>query len=158
MIKYFLWEQFFIDQVDRIRLQELKWLKYRKFLDAFCVFLWAFTPVAIAMTTFVTYTAAGFGNLTASKVFTSVALFQMMNGPLNAFPWVINGFVEAMVSVKRIGRYLDLEATDRSLSFDDVYDEIEPEVGGAAAAAVVDDQAASAAVICLKDASFSPSG
>ena len=83
----------------------------------------------------------------------------MMNGPLNAFPWVINGFVEAMVSVKRIGKYLDLEATDRSLSFDDVYDEIEPEVGGAAAAAAaVDDQAASAAVICLKDASFSPSG
>ena len=70
------------------RLIELKWLKYRKFLDAFCVFLWAFTPVAIAMTTFVTYTAAGYGNLTASKVFTCVALFQMMNGPLNAFPWV----------------------------------------------------------------------
>ena len=105
----------------------MKWLKYRKFLDAFCVFLWAFTPVAIAMTTFVTYTAAGYGNLTASKVFTSVALFQMMNGPLNSFPWVINGFVEAMVSIKRIGKYLDLEPTDRSISFDDVYDEVEPE-------------------------------
>jgi len=32
--------------------------------------------------------------LTAATVFTSVALFNMLIGPLNAFPWVLNGLVE----------------------------------------------------------------
>ena len=123
VIKYFVWERHFTNQVEEIRLTELQWLKYRKYLDAFCVFLWAFTPVAIAMSTFVTYTLAGLGNLSASKVFTSVALFQMMNGPLNAFPWVLNGMVEALVSMERIGQYLQMKATDRLES--DFYDEPE---------------------------------
>lgn len=43
------------------------------------------------------------GNLpSASVLFTSLALFNMLIGPLNAFPWVVNGLVEAWVSHKRI--------------------------------------------------------
>ena len=46
--------------------------------------------------------------LTAAKVFTAVALFAMLTGPLNAFPWVINGVVEATVSIRRVGEFLTL--------------------------------------------------
>ena len=70
---------------------------------------------------------------------------------------VINGFVEAMVSVKRIGRYLDLAPTDRKVSFDDVYDEIEGGDGGGASAGAASTYEESDAVICLKNVSFSPS-
>lgn len=32
-------------------------------------------------------------DLTAAKVFTALSLFNMLIGPLNAFPWVVNGLV-----------------------------------------------------------------
>ncbi len=43
------------------------------------------------------------------QVFTSIALFSILISPLNAFPWVINGLVEAWVSVKRVQVFLRLE-------------------------------------------------
>lgn len=46
------------------------------------------------------------------QVFTSVALFNMLISPLNAFPWVLNGLMEAWVSVKRIQAFLSLENLD----------------------------------------------
>ena len=45
-------------------------------------------------------------------MFTSVSLFAILIGPLNAFPWVINGMVEAWVSVKRVQEFLSLEELD----------------------------------------------
>ena len=38
-------------------------------------------------------------------VFTSLALFGVLIAPLNSFPWVINGCVEAAVSMRRLQRY-----------------------------------------------------
>lgn len=46
------------------------------------------------------------------QVFTSVALFNMLISPLNAFPWVLNGLMEAWVSVKRIQAFLSLDNLD----------------------------------------------
>ncbi|XP_029800371.1 multidrug resistance-associated protein 7 isoform X2 [Suricata suricatta] len=42
------------------------------------------------------------------KVFTALALVRMLILPLNNFPWVINGLLEAKVSLDRIQRFLDL--------------------------------------------------
>ena len=36
----------------------------------------------------------------------------MLVGPLNAFPWVLNGLIEAWVSMKRIEKFLSLEEMD----------------------------------------------
>lgn len=40
------------------------------------------------------------------QVFTTIALLNMLIAPLNAFPWVLNGLIEAWVSLKRIQRLL----------------------------------------------------
>ena len=101
VIKYFNWQQFFCDRVEDVRKEELKQLAGRKYLDALCVYLWATTPVLISVLTFVTYVLLG-NTLTAAKVFTSVALFAMLTGPLNAFPWVLNGLVESLVSIRYV--------------------------------------------------------
>ncbi|XP_011927419.1 PREDICTED: multidrug resistance-associated protein 7 isoform X6 [Cercocebus atys] len=42
------------------------------------------------------------------KVFTALALVRMLILPLNNFPWVINGLLEAKVSLDRIQLFLDL--------------------------------------------------
>lgn len=88
-----------------IRDKELKCLKGRKYLDALCVFFWATTPVIISVLTFATYVLMG-NTLSAAKVFTGIALLNMLIAPLNAFPWVLNGMMEAWVSIKRIQRLL----------------------------------------------------
>lgn len=107
VIKMFAWEQHFQSKIDKVRKMELKSLKGRKYLDALCVYFWATTPVLISVLTFVTYILLG-NELTAAKVFTSIALFNMLIGPLNAFPWVLNGLMEAWVSLKRIEEFLCL--------------------------------------------------
>lgn len=90
-----------------VRNQELKYLKGRKYLDALCVYFWATTPVVICILTFTTYSLLG-NQLTAATVFTAMALLNMLISPLNAFPWVLNGMMEAWVSVKRIQKLLQV--------------------------------------------------
>lgn len=51
------------------------------------------------------------------QIFTSLALFNILISPLNAFPWVINGLVEAWVSSKRVNAFLQL----RELDFNEYY-------------------------------------
>ena len=107
VVKYMGWEPYFATRVHSVRKEELKYLKGRKYLDAVCVYLWATTPVLISVLTFAAYVLLG-NQLSAAKVFTSVALFAMLTGPLNAFPWALNGLVESFVSVRRINEFLQL--------------------------------------------------
>lgn len=82
-------------------------LSKRKYLDAVCVYFWATTPILMCLLTFGVSVLMGI-QLNASIVFTSVALLNLLIGPLNAFPWVLNGLVEAWVSLKRAQKLMDV--------------------------------------------------
>jgi ATP-binding cassette subfamily C (CFTR/MRP) protein 10 len=75
----------------------------RKYLDALCVYFWAATSLLTSILTFAMFVLTGHA-LTAEVVFTSLALFGVLIAPLNSFPWVINGCVEAIVSMRRLQR------------------------------------------------------
>ncbi|CAH7216168.1 Abcc10 [Phodopus roborovskii] len=107
VIKFFGWEQALGDRVKAYRTQELGRLRVIKYLDAACVYLWAALPVVICIVIFITYVLMGH-QLTATKVFTALALVRLLILPLNNFPWVINGLLESKVSLDRIQRFLDL--------------------------------------------------
>ncbi|XP_023575461.1 multidrug resistance-associated protein 7 isoform X2 [Octodon degus] len=107
VIKFFGWEQAMATRVEGCRAQELGRLRVIKYLDAACVYLWAALPVVISIVIFITYVLMGH-QLTATKVFTALALVRMLIFPLNNFPWVINGLLEAKVSLDRIQHFLDL--------------------------------------------------
>ncbi|XP_070712711.1 ATP-binding cassette sub-family C member 10 [Pempheris klunzingeri] len=104
VIKFYNWEPHFSQKVVDCRKQELRHLKALKYLDAMCVYTWAALPVVISILTFITFVLLGH-QLTAAKVFTTLALVGMMIVPLNAFPWVLNGILEAKVSLERIQRF-----------------------------------------------------
>ena len=87
------------------RDSELAALARRKYLDALCVLLWAVTPVIVPFATFAVTIARG-QELSAASVFTTVALLNMLIFPMNAFPWVVNGMIEAKVSIERIVKVL----------------------------------------------------
>ncbi|XP_058124847.1 ATP-binding cassette sub-family C member 10 [Anopheles ziemanni] len=106
-IKLNAWEDVFITKIQRLRSGEIGFLSKRKYLDALCVYFWATTPVLMCLFTFGTSVLLG-KPLTAATTYTSVALLNMLIGPLNSFPWVLNGLAEAWVSLKRVQELLDL--------------------------------------------------
>lgn len=57
-----------------VRKKEMKYLAWRKYLDALCVYFWATTPVLISFFTFLTYVYLG-NKLTASVVRKFVAVY-----------------------------------------------------------------------------------
>ncbi|XP_054723958.1 ATP-binding cassette sub-family C member 10-like [Uloborus diversus] len=111
IIKVNTWEALFYNKVNATRHEEMKYLKKRKYLDALCVYFWATTPVIMSYLTFTLFSALGY-ELTAARVFTSIALFHMLIMPLNAFPWVLNGLMEAWISLKRVNSFLQLPNFD----------------------------------------------
>lgn len=112
-IKLNSWEEVFINKIQKLRIKELKFLAKRKYLDALCVYFWATTPVLMCLLTFGATVLTG-NDLTAATTYTSVALLNMLIGPLNAFPWVLNGLTEAWVSLKRVQELIDLPNIDLS--------------------------------------------
>ncbi|CAI5473020.1 unnamed protein product [Closterium sp. Yama58-4] len=94
-----------LHHINAARHLELSALAVRKYLDAWCVYFWACTPVLFSLATFSSLLLLG-RSLNAPVVFTSLALFNVLLGPLNSFPWVINGIVEALISVRRLEAFL----------------------------------------------------
>ncbi|XP_071595336.1 ATP-binding cassette sub-family C member 10 isoform X1 [Heliangelus exortis] len=111
VIKFYTWEKHFSTRINACRAKELQKLRAIKYLDAACVYLWAALPVVVSITIFITYVLLGH-QLTATKVFTALALVGMLILPLNNFPWVLNGTLEAKVSLDRIQRFLELADQD----------------------------------------------
>lgn len=106
-IKLNAWERIFVRKIEELRKEEVVVLAKRKYLDALCVYFWATTPVLMCLLTFGVAALTG-QQLTAATIYTSVALLNMLIGPLNSFPWVLNGLVEAWVSLKRVQELIDV--------------------------------------------------
>ncbi|KAF5176046.1 ABC transporter ATP-binding protein/permease VMR1, partial [Thalictrum thalictroides] len=104
-LKMYGWELLFAGRLRETRASEVKFLSTRKYLDAWCVFFWATTPTLFSLFTFGLFTLTG-NTLNAATVFTCLALFNTLISPLNSFPWVINGLVDAMVSTRRLSSFL----------------------------------------------------
>ncbi|XP_037494972.1 ABC transporter C family member 13 isoform X2 [Jatropha curcas] len=104
-LKMYGWEHLFSSWLMETRSSEVKHLATRKYLDAWCVFFWATTPTLFSLFTFGIFTLMGH-QLEAATVFTCLALFNNLISPLNSFPWVINGLIDALVSIRRLSRFL----------------------------------------------------
>ncbi|NXX42242.1 MRP7 protein, partial [Tricholaema leucomelas] len=111
VIKFYTWEKHFSSRISACRAKELQKLRAVRYLDAVCVYLWAALPVIVSIAIFITYVLLGH-LLTATKVFTALALVGMLILPLNSFPWVLNSILEAKVSLDRIQRFLELVDQD----------------------------------------------
>ncbi|KAH9715832.1 multidrug resistance-associated protein 11 [Citrus sinensis] len=104
-LKMYGWEQIFSSWLMETRSSEVKHLSTRKYLDAWCVFFWATTPTLFSLFTFGLFALMGH-QLDAAMVFTCLALFNSLISPLNSFPWVINGLIDAFISIRRLTRFL----------------------------------------------------
>lgn len=113
-VKMWGWEDIMQATIDTHRGRELKYLGKRKYLDALCVFLWASTPVLVSLATFGTVygissqhgQSTSTGSLSPAQVFTALSLLNMLIFPMNAFPWVLTGVLEARVSLRRLNKLI----------------------------------------------------
>ncbi len=71
VIKFFAWEQSFLDQILGIRKAELSTLKKTLFWRAVAAIFWTATPALVAATTFMIFSLTG-NELTAEIAFTSL--------------------------------------------------------------------------------------
>lgn len=114
-IKFISWENVIINKCFELRKVEIGFLRLRQNLDAICVFLWAALPVLIPCIVFISSKALNI-DISVKKSFTALALLNTLIFPMNAFPWIVNTFLEMNISFCRIisilsdsqGKFIDL--------------------------------------------------
>ncbi|KAL0574916.1 hypothetical protein V5O48_007038, partial [Marasmius crinis-equi] len=114
-IKFFAWEERWIDRVMEARGREMGWMVKSRINSVMFYALWMSAPILVSIVSFATYVAQG-NELTVSKAFTAIALFGMIRAPLNVIPaWIVQ-ILNTKVALDRIAVYLDEEEVDEQVS------------------------------------------
>lgn len=91
VIKLYAWESAFLKKISYVRNEcELETLKKIGLLNAAQSFTWASAPFLVSLSTFAVFIALGTGVLTSEVVFVSLSLFNLLQFPLNVFPYVFS--------------------------------------------------------------------
>ncbi|KAF7306582.1 ATP-binding cassette transporter [Mycena indigotica] len=106
MIKLFGWERQMNERVAEKREEELGWIWKRQMLDLLNGTLNFFIPVVTMMATYATYTIIMKENLSASKVFSSLSVFDMLRNQLHFIFWALSQAVTGKVSLDRVDEFL----------------------------------------------------
>ncbi|KAJ7655558.1 hypothetical protein DFH06DRAFT_1200413 [Mycena polygramma] len=114
-IKFFAWEQQWIDRALKARNEEMKWMIKARINGVGFYCLWITTPILISVISFFTFVMLG-NKLTISTAFTAIALFGMIRQPLNVIPDFIVHILHTRVSLNRIAVYLEEAEVDEQVS------------------------------------------
>ncbi|KAG6807491.1 hypothetical protein H0H92_007294 [Tricholoma furcatifolium] len=90
LIKFYAWENFYIDRLGELRAREIR---------------------AIKKTAYITYALSGH-DLNVAIIFTSLQLFNIIRMPLAFLPFVLSIFADALVALRRISKFLLSEELD----------------------------------------------
>ena len=105
IIKLYSWEDYFLDKIKKEREEELIYFKKIQLLSSFIESIfWATSPIM----SFISILAYNFFNepMPLSELFTSLHIIYGMTEPLFFFPEYITGFLDSLISLKRIETFL----------------------------------------------------
>ncbi|KAG9071168.1 hypothetical protein KI688_008712 [Linnemannia hyalina] len=109
IVKFFGWEGKFVEKITTAREKELLRTKDSYTRMAISNLAWQIIPLLNIVVIFWAYTRL-FGNeITASALFTTLALLDILRQALSTIPWAMMSMMRAQVSLKRIGEFLDEE-------------------------------------------------
>ncbi|TFK50640.1 multidrug resistance-associated ABC transporter [Heliocybe sulcata] len=114
-IKFFAWENRWIDRVMNARHKEIQWMIKSRINSLILSLLWTCAPILVSLVSFTTYVMLG-NELTVSVAFTSLYLFGMIRQPLNTIPTWIVQVLQTRVAIKRIETYLDEDEVSEQVS------------------------------------------
>ncbi|PVD37039.1 hypothetical protein C0Q70_04032 [Pomacea canaliculata] len=116
VLKLYAWETSFEEKVLNIRRDEIKVLSKVAHLNAFSIFIWTCAPYLVTLATFATYVLSDpEARLDANKAFVTLSLFNILQFPISFIPEMISFTAQALVSIKRIEKFLKQEELDPSL-------------------------------------------
>ncbi|XP_050319801.1 LOW QUALITY PROTEIN: ATP-binding cassette sub-family C member Sur [Bactrocera neohumeralis] len=107
-IKFNVWTESFVHRIDEKRKKELKYLGWDSFYFTLMTILTHISSVLISYVTLAAYVAleGDEAEFTASRLFSALALFQQLTVPLLIFPITVPIILSAVVSTKRLERFL----------------------------------------------------
>ncbi|XP_041086709.1 multidrug resistance-associated protein 1-like isoform X3 [Polyodon spathula] len=122
ILKFYAWEKAFLERVLGYRAKELKALKKSQILYSISIASFNSSTFLIAFVMFGVYVLIDERNvLDAQKVFVSMALINILKTPLSLLPFSMSTTMQAVVSMKRLGKFLcqeelKLDNVDRTTS------------------------------------------
>ncbi|KAI0329604.1 multidrug resistance-associated ABC transporter [Cubamyces sp. BRFM 1775] len=144
MIKLFGWEPKVTDQLAKKREDELRFIRKYKILELVNGNVNYVIPIVTMVATFVTYTVIMGKELTASRVFSAMSVFDVMRDQLHTVFALVPSMIQAKVSLDRITEFL--HGTELLDEFN--------EKDAASIEAVVPPHTTERDVIGIRDASF----
>jgi len=114
VLKLYAWEMPFMKRILEKRQKELDIIKKYCILNSFNNFTYACSPILITMGAFTTFATINDGAnvLTPTKIFVSIAYFNLMRIPLMLFPLTLREVIKTYVSLNRITDFLNAEELD----------------------------------------------
>ena len=111
IIKYFVWEDRFLYNVDKARALELRRLRTRFVCWTLAVVLYNTTPLLITFFPFLVYTVVEEKDFKPSVAFPTLSLFALLRVPLDKVANALVNVQEAKVSTDRVEVYLNESET-----------------------------------------------
>ncbi|TCD67258.1 hypothetical protein EIP91_000335 [Steccherinum ochraceum] len=106
MLKFMAWERSFEKRVLKIRDRELKYQNLNYNVAVVWNAIWSASPILVTLISFWHFTVVRGQVLTPSIAFTSISVFADLKNALNALPETLINFVQSLVSIRRIEKYL----------------------------------------------------
>ncbi|KAF9925261.1 hypothetical protein FBU30_004953 [Linnemannia zychae] len=132
-IKYFGWESKFVEKIMAARENELKNNKKMYTQLSFAGIAWSIFPFVNMIVLLVAYTVFYGNRITASTLFATLSLFEILSTSLSNIPWVFSKIAGSIVSLNRISSFLDEDEVDK----DTTVTKIEAKVHNPSASATV---------------------
>ena len=108
VIKYYAWEKPFMSIVNKIRDSEIRTIKQYSLVYSMLNVTFTVVPLGVTLATFTVYIYSDPENniLTAEKVFSCIAIFNVLRIPLFLFPMFFMEAIKLFVSLRRISKFL----------------------------------------------------
>ncbi|KIJ35247.1 hypothetical protein M422DRAFT_262416 [Sphaerobolus stellatus SS14] len=115
LVKFYAWENRWIDRVLGARSIEIKWLAKMRTNQILFSAIWSLVPILVSIISFFTYVMLGH-ELTVSVAFTAISLFGMLRAPLGIIPkWIVD-VLQTKISLDRIDTFLHEDEVSEQIS------------------------------------------
>ncbi|KAF9155878.1 hypothetical protein BG015_008240 [Linnemannia schmuckeri] len=112
-VKYFGWESKFVEKITDAREKELNNNKKMYTQMSFAGVAWSIMPLINMVVLLVAYTVFYGHTITASVLFTTLSLFEILSSSLSNIPWTFISITESVVALRRVSTFLDEEEVER---------------------------------------------
>ncbi|CAG8597957.1 26658_t:CDS:2, partial [Dentiscutata erythropus] len=108
VLKYYAWEDSFADALNKLRNKEISIVRFLLIIRTVITGVSMVIPVFASILLFITFSLTG-GTLNTRIVFSSLALFNLLQLPLLFMPMAIASITDAYVAINQINEFLQAD-------------------------------------------------